>query len=69
MPITTTNGGVKAVSKVMLYPHKYRMPRVHTTPKTTTSKERSVVLTERKNISSISALSINEPIKKNFISF
>ena len=56
MPITTTNGGVNAVSKVILYPHKYKTPTLHITPRITTSKESSMVLKERKKINNINAL-------------
>ena len=44
------------------------IPTLHITPKITTSKESSVVFTERKNNNSIRELSIKEPSKKNFIS-
>ena len=45
------------------------MPKLQTTPEITTVRESNVVLGERKNKSRMTALSISEAIKKNFISF
>ena len=69
MPITTTSGGVNAVRIVILYPNKNKRPTLHITPIITTSKERTVLLKERKKTNNISALKTSDPIKKIFISF
>ena len=69
IPITTTSGGVRAVSIVILYPQKYITASVQMTPKITTNNDKSVVVIERKKRSSISALKIKDARRKNFISF
>ena len=69
MPITTIKGGVKAVSKVILYPNKFITPKLQITPNKTTASDNNMVLTDRKNNNKIIALKTNEPIKNNLISF
>ena len=69
MPITTTREGINAVSKLILYPHKYITATVHTTPITTTLREINVVLIDLKNRNKINTLNASEPNKNNFISF
>ena len=68
MPITTTSEGIRAVSKVILYPKSQIIPRLHTTPVITTARDKMVVPMLRKKISRINMLNNIEPIKKSFIS-
>jgi hypothetical protein len=68
MPITTTSGGMRAVSRLMRYPIRTMVPRLQTTPMTTTESDRSMVDTERKKRNRIRAESSTEPSRKSFIS-
>ena len=69
IPITTTSGGMSAVSNVILYPNKTTVPRLHTTPIATTTILMSIALIDLKNKSNVNADKTKEAIKKTFISF
>src|SRR5258706_7062900 len=64
MPITTTNGGINAVSNVILKPKRCMVPILHNTPIITTDKDKSIELNERKKIKRIIAERITE-IRRN----
>ena len=68
IPITTTKGGIKAVSRVILYPNKTIVPKLQITPIPTTSKLMSVVLNDQKNKNKVITESTSDPIKNQFIS-
>ena len=68
IPITTTKGGIKAVSRVILYPNKTIVPKLQITPIPTTSKLMRVVLNDQKNKNKVITESTNDPIKNQFIS-
>ena len=68
MPITTTSGGIRAVSKLILYPNKCKKPTLHTTPMPTTMIDKNMALMERKKSNKIKADSTTEAIRNNFIS-
>src|SRR5215218_400779 len=67
-PITTTNGGIKAVSKVILYPNKCSIPKLQITPINTTDSDKSIVLTDLKKINKIKADKASDPKRNHFIS-
>ena len=64
MPITTTNGGINAVNKVILYPNKTIVPKLHITPIATTARLINVAANERKKSNKTSADKANEPKRK-----
>ena len=68
IPITTTNGGIKAVSRVILYPNKTIVPKLQITPIPTTRRLMSVVLNDQKNKNKVITESTSDPIKNQFIS-
>ena len=66
--MTMIRGGTRAVMSVILYPSRPMVPRLHTTPIITTSKERPMVERLLKKSSRISADRAMEPIRNHFIS-
>ena len=68
MPITTTKGGINALSNVMRKPSICIVARLYITPTITTNKESSVVLRDLKKMNSISADSKIEPKRNHCIS-
>ena len=64
MPITTINGGINAVNKVMLYPKIYMVPTLKITPINTTANDKTVALMDLKNTNNMMAESRSEPIRK-----
>ena len=69
MPITTINGGIRALRMDILYPSISIVAKLQITPSITTVNERNMALNERKNSSRISAESKIDASINIFISF
>ncbi len=69
IPITTINGGIKAVNKVIFCPSNTMVPKLHITPMATTAKLINMAGIDLKNHNSVMADKTNEPIKNHNISF
>ena len=69
MPITTINGGIRAVNKVIFCPNKTIVPKLQITPIITTVKLNKVAEIDLKNKSKVIADNKSEPIKNQSISF
>ena len=69
IPITTINGGIRAVSKVIFCPNKTMVPKLQITPITTTDKLSKVAEIDLKNKNKVMADNKSEPIKNHCISF
>ena len=69
MPITTTNGGIKAVNKVIFCPIKTIVPKLHITPIATTAKLIKVAGIDLKKSNNVIADNKREPTKNHNISF
>ena len=66
--MTTTSGGMSAVSNVILYPNNTIVPIDQTTPIATTNIEESTAVNDLKNSVSIMAVSRKESTRKSLIS-
>ena len=69
MPITTINGGIRAVNKVIFCPNNTMVPKLHITPIKTTAKLMMVAETDLKKTNNVMADKISDPIKNQSISF
>ena len=69
MPITTINGGINAVNKVIFCPNNTIVPKLHITPINTTAKLMMVAETDLKKTNNVMADKISDPIKNHNISF
>ena len=68
MPITTTNGGIKAVNKVIFCPINTIVPKLHITPIATTAKLIKVAGIDLKKSNNVIADNKREPTKNHNIS-
>ena len=69
MPITTINGGIKAVNKVIFCPNNTIVPKLHITPINTTAKLIIVAEIDLKKSNKVTADKKSDPIKNHSISF
>ena len=69
MPITTINGGINAVNKVIFCPNKTIVPKLQITPIKTTAKLMMVAEMDLKKSNNVIADKTSDPIKNQSISF